>query len=266
MYDMLGNHGSRYELRVDPKARKSINADDYKTFSYNEQVFGHNGKFTLFEPLLRKCIAEEIFTKEPNETLLTDITKNSQFNNVLMHTWETFYKEHWNESKEELTKLVSEIASELPWNDYVKDMEKFAGKSFTQPVYIFPTRAAAESALVVEPSVIIGNAYHNYDFGFVHEGLHILLGEQWAEQPELLERMKDFNEVGGWGKNWKGKYEQALVVALDSVIKKHPETFIQKYFAGCNVGDLYEAFWPHIKKVTEEGMTVESFMNDRLTK
>lgn len=270
LYDMLGNHGSRYHLRKDAEALESIDKDLYEKFAYKEQYFNYNGTFSIYEKIMKSVITNEQYLVYPDSQNLMKLASRELLK-ALTESWNKFYQEYWGKRYKTLENTFSKMIKNNPWKTYARKMTSITQEDFKEDIYIFATEATAESAITAGTQICIGTLDLDSDAGFVHEGLHLLLQEKWSKDKRIQDLMKkrQFNEIGGWGTYWQAKYEQALVVALDSYIKnlsKYGPDAIPNYFRGCNVGDLYEIVWPKIHQLIDKKLSTEDFMLEVIKK
>jgi hypothetical protein len=267
MYDLLGLHGQRYHLKTDEKAREAIDSGIFAAISGKERHFG-GGQLRIYSPTMDAIISGKFCEHYPDEGLLSQLSPEP-FDAALTRMWREFYRAYWDEKFDDLLVEFQQMNANMRWDETLATMEELTGCSWTGTMVVFAVEATAESALKWGDGACIGTLSSRGDAGFVHEGLHLLLQERWAESPRIQEFMagRSFADEF-WGEHWQRKYEQALVVGLEIHLRKladrhqRPAAEVAKlYFDGNMVGDLYDVAWPAIAKyVQEDGASIEELM------
>jgi len=233
IYGVLRRHGETYKERkndnTDPKLEKTL-----YTLGFDLAV----AKLVACDPKTPEILFET-FNSNEVENILTLALKQS---------WRQFYKNYWEQNWERLLAVFISNIETQDWVGIAKRMEILSDSKFESNFFLVGAEALAESAICVEPNISIGSVRSNYDVGFFHEGMHLLLNEKWANEPRIKSLvLENWNEIGGWGKNWKGKIEQVVVVSLDSMNRDMKQERRHDYFVGNNVGDLEEPFFEPLK-------------------
>ena len=155
------------------------------------------------------------------------------------------------------------MIEDINWPKTIDQMAGLSQSSFHGEMLLFFVEATAESALTFGKRTCIGTLQAGSDGGFVHEGLHLLLDEKWAESPRINTLIKSRGFTDPVWKNWQNKYEQALVVSLDCHIQGFADNLdrVRKYFRGCEIEDLYSTVWPLVSRYAQEREgTIEELM------
>jgi len=250
MYGLLGRHGGGYLLVEDERAKKAVNDAIYKRIAGKERYFG-GGSLNLYSPTLEALVMNHQYTQYPSETSLIQLAP-APLNEALQETWESFYRSYWDTNIDRLLDEFRNMDRQMDWAEMLHRMEQVAQSQWHDTMLILAVEATGWSALTWGGNVCIGTLDRNGDAGFVHEGLHLLLRERWAEDPTIQGFMADREFKDRFWKSWKAKYEQALVVALDAKLRSWPEKHIQRYFEGCQVGELYDVVWPKVHQYVDK--------------
>jgi hypothetical protein len=192
------------------------------------------------------------YTSLPDARTLAGLAPDP-FGRALVSTWECFYRQYWERRFDDLLVQFRRMNDNVRWPESLAQMEKLTGRQWKGSMFVFAAEGAGKSGLWVKPNICIGGLDETSDGGFVHEGLHLLLGEEWARAPRIQRFMasRNFNDPF-WKSNWAGKYEQALVASLDIYIRgfhrKYPENqVVPNYLSGVRVGDIADVAWPLVK-------------------
>lgn len=244
MYDLLGEHGGGYPLSSDERALKAVDREIFDRIAGKERYFGC-GPLNLYSPTIETLVRKCLYTAHPdNESLLGLFP--APLNNALKDTWDSFYREYWSSNMDRLFDEFEEMDRQMNWAEMLRRMEQVTQTKWCGSMLVLAVEATGWSALTWGDSVCIGTVDRNGDAGFVHEGLHLLLRERWAEDSAIQGFMAGRAFKDRYWRSWKAKYEQALVVALDARLRNWPDQHVQRYFEGCQVGDLYDLVWPKI--------------------
>lgn len=236
IYSLLRKHGSQYKTAEIP--------DENLKEKLNK---GANIKF----PKLAKLFIKE---NPQNISELIELFKNKgeyekYLSLALKSSWENYYKDYWNKNGKRLNATAQNQIKNYNWADLIIKLEEISDEKFKKDIFIIGTESLAQSAMMIMPNICIGAIRKNGDFGFSHEGFHLLLKEKWAKNKKIKELIpKNWNDEGRWGSFWQKKFEQAIVVSLDSLIIGLNKSEISNYFKGCNVGDLERFFFNPMKK------------------
>lgn len=239
VYGLLGNHGRTYVKRIEtigdapnPERQSALREDWWA--NYEKSV----STLISMDPHMAEVLIEG-FGQSEDESLRL-------LSSALRDSWQK-YRGYWLERAATLSEIVAANIKELPWRAWAEKMELVTGKSFPMDMVSISAEPLMESAMYVKPNICIGPIGRGNDFGFVHEGLHLLLNEDWAADARIAAMIPEGFRHHFWGDNWKGKFEQAVVVSLDYLIR-NPRNTIEDYFEGCNVGDLFPYFFNPIAK------------------
>ena len=167
------------------------------------------------------------------------------FGQALEKSW-ALYKNYWEKHAPIFKRKIEENVANVKYREWAEKMEFVVGERFDMDFVAIVAEPLMESAMYLEPNVTMGTITRRGDSGFVHEGLHLLLKEKWAEESRILNMVPNNWHDKGWGKFWQKKFEQAIVVSLDCLIRGRED--VAEYMEGCNVGDLEQFFFEPIKK------------------
>lgn len=244
MYGLLGQHGGGYSLSRDKRAQEAVNREIFDRVAGKERYFG-DGPLNLYSPTIETLVQKRLYTEHPdNESLLGLFPV--PLDDALRGMWGSFYREYWSSNIDRLYDEFEEMDQQMNWAEMLHRMEKVTQTKWRGSMLVLAVEATGWSALTWGDSVCIGTVDRNGDAGFVHEGLHLLLRERWAEDPAIQRFMAGKKFSDSCWRSWKAKYEQALVVALDARLRNWPHEHVRRYFEGCQVGDLYDLVWPKV--------------------
>jgi len=244
MYGLLGQHGGGYSLSGDKRAREAVNREIFDRVAGKERYFG-DGPLNLYSPTIETLAKKRLYTENPdNESLLGLFPV--PLGDALKEMWGSFYREYWSNNIDRLCDEFEEMDRKVNWAEMLHRMEQVTQTKWRGSMLVLAVEATGWSALTWGDSVCIGTVDRNGDAGFVHEGLHLLLRERWAEDSAIQRFMAGRAFKDRYWRSWKAKYEQALVVALDARLRNWPDQHVQRYFEGCEVGDLYDLVWPKV--------------------
>ncbi|MFH1056023.1 MAG: hypothetical protein V1744_08030 [Candidatus Altiarchaeota archaeon] len=175
------------------------------------------------------------------------IQKAKKYHNlgdILENEWDTLYGKYWVDNYTRISQNFDKLCT-LDWRGITSRMEEVTGYKFKPDILVVPAEGSGQAAHYrMDANLSIGNFM---DGGFFHEGLHLLLRKQWAED----ELVKGILEAHGgymdkfWKDNSKERIEQAVVVSLDSLLRSRSDA--ESYFGGCMVGDLYPYFYGEMR-------------------
>lgn len=260
IYNMLGSHGKEgYTLKINEDVLKTIDSEIYNKIGGKEGYFG-DGKIQIYSPTMKYIISNDLFNVYPTETILEKMSPEP-FNEALIISWKQFYKTYWDANFDNLVMKFHNMNNNMNWFEKMNQMEFLTKTKWTDNMFVFPVEATGYSALTWGDNVCIGTLNEFGDAGFVHEGLHLLLKEQWAQDVRIKALIpNDYND-DFWGKSWEKKYEQALVVALDCIIRNKSKEYRKAYFEGCGVGDLYDNTFPLVEDYANNpNVSIEDLM------
>ena len=268
MYGMNRQTGvAYYSVREDAAARACM--DDDLRASLDSKSTG--GIMTQqFHPALREVVASGRSKQAPSVDTILAISPG-EFGRAAAGMWDCFYRAYWERRFESLVAAFSTMSGNVRWAEALAAMERTTGRKWSGDAWVFAAEGAGKSGLWVKPNISVGGIGETDDGGFVHEGLHLMLKEEWARDSRIQAFMaqRDFRDPF-WGSNWKGKYEQALVACLDIWIrgfhKKYPEAkVVPAYLEGVRAGDLARVAWPLVKAHAEDpSRSVEDLMLDMI--
>ena len=263
VYGLLGNHGLDYPLREDEAVKKSIDPKILEDVKEGDSYFSY-GSLSIYEEGMNHIINNKIWENLIDNSNIRMGVNQKNFGMAFEKCWNEFYKDYWQSSLTEKEKLFTECVNSFDFKEAAEKMRLASHREFPDNFFIFPAEALGHSALLFGNNIVMGNLEIGYDMGFVHEGLHLLLGEEWAKDPVIAGIMEktDFrDEVYG---SWKAKYEQALVVGLDCCIRRKDDLYAEKYHEGCGIGDLYTRSYPLIRNYYINGCrgSIEDLMRE----
>jgi len=244
MYGLLGGHGGGYSLSCDECALKAVDREIFDRIAGKERYFG-GGPLNLYSPTIETLVKKCLYTAHPDDESLLGLFP-APLNNALKDMWDSFYREYWSSKIDRLHDEFAEMDRQMNWAEMLHRMEQVTQIKWRGSMLVLAVEATGWSALTWGDSVCIGTVDRNGDAGFVHEGLHLLLRERWAEDSAIQRFMAGRAFKDRYWRSWKAKYEQALVVALDARLRNWPDQHVQRYFEGCEVGDLYDLVWPKV--------------------
>ncbi|MCL2758441.1 MAG: hypothetical protein FWE64_03920 [Alphaproteobacteria bacterium] len=281
IYGVLGKHGKRYALQPNEtqlrhadrlaghnpdyvlRQNKVLSSIDGKIFEYVRQCRDHHGKnwfaagdmkpqksLDIFDTGMQYIMDNKLWEKPLDFVNVHMGISAADFNLALQKSWEKFYRDFWRETLGDRKTLFEKCVNSFDYAGALEKMEQAAGRKWSDDFYIFPTEAMAESASWFAPNVNIGSLRDSggdSDFDFVHEGLHLLLKEEWAKNGKIVKFM-NANYKDESYPNWAHKYEQALVIALDHLIRNRDE--IDGY---CGTEDIFHTAHPLIKEWYNNG-------------
>jgi hypothetical protein len=219
LYEMNRQSGVLYyPLREDTAAKKTVVPALFDSLAAKQSNMSPSMS-GLFHPAMRVVVERSLNVRYPDQETLSEAAAGP-FRSAIVSMWNDFYREYWEANFERLLDEFRAMNEEVHWAEALALMEKLTGRAWKNDVYVFATEGTGKSALWVKPNICIGAAGKDSDAGFVHEGLHLLLLEEWARAPQIREyrAAHPFHDPI-WQENWAGKYEQALVVALDIHIR-----------------------------------------------
>ena len=261
LYDLLGGHGKQYTLRKNVQARKAIISDLHSQVTEKDRYFTR-GDLDIYKASMQKIVEENLYLEKVAPQLLDRISPEA-FPSALINSWELFYKNYWTGEFDQRLKIFQKIIEDINWPKTIDQMAGLSQSSFHGQMLLFLVEATAESALTFGKNTCISTLQVSSDGGFVHEGLHLLLHEKWAEDQRINALIESKGFTDPFWKNWQNKYEQALVVYLDCHIQGFADDLnrVSKYFRRCRIEDLYPTVWPLVSRyVQEREGTIEGLM------
>jgi hypothetical protein len=249
MYDLLGNHGRGYTLKSNELARKVIEPGIYAAVAGKDRYFTE-GQLNIYTPTIKAIVEGGLYRRYPDEPLLARLSPEP-FNTALVSTWRDFYRGYWENRFDAILAEFEQMNQNMRWAATLARMEELTGQTWNGTMYVFAVEPTAKSALTAGRNVCIGTVSADGDAGFVHEGLHLLLREEWAKSSRIRQFMaiRNFQDAF-WGTHWERKYEQALVGCLDIIIRdlsRHYNTpaarIAKNYLEGVRVGDIADISW-----------------------
>jgi hypothetical protein len=177
-------------------------------------------------------------------------------------SWNEFYKYYWYKTLNERKKIFDECVNSFNYTNAIEKMIVASQREFPSDFYIFPAEALAGSGLKFSNNVSMGDLRIGSDMSFVHEGLHLLLNEEWSKDNEIIELINNSNYKAGLYNTWSAKYEQALVIGLDCCIQNSSDEKARNYYENCDVGDIFDVAYPLIKNYYNNGIneSIEKLM------
>ncbi|MCL2387936.1 MAG: hypothetical protein FWC89_10380 [Defluviitaleaceae bacterium] len=250
IYGLLGYHGTQYKLRqhegvinsIDKKIREDVKEGD-RYYSY--------GNLNIYVPSMNYIMDNETW-KNPISAENIHMG-NKQMQPAFQKSWDEFYKDYWHNTNDERAKLFHDCVNAFDFAEAAKKMSFATHTEFPKEIYIFPAEASAGSGLKFSDNVCMGDLFVGGDMGFVHEGLHLLLQENWARNDEIIKFMNVSNYNDKNYGSWAAKYEQILVVGLDCCIRDFEDERAKKYYQGCGVSNEFNIAYPLIKSYYQNG-------------
>jgi len=266
LYDLNRQSGARYyAVRQNEEARKAVDQEIYQAIAGKDRYFS-GGPLRLYTPTMTTAVEGGHHLRYPRPDSFSALAP-PPFDQALRQAWEGFYRQYWDDRFEALLAEFRLTSEAMDWARSLELMQKYTGRSWSGTMYVVVAEGTGMSALTAGSRICVGSLGENRDAGFVHEGLHLLLKEEWAKSPPIREFMaqREFNDPF-WKKNWPGKYEQAVVASLDILIRgmnlKYPESkVVRNYLSGVQVGDIADVVWPLVKQhVTAPQASFEDLM------
>ncbi len=247
MYDLFGGQGTDYGLRNDQAARKAVDFEIRAQFNGKDRYFSRQGTVSLYSPTMKAFLEQQAYLKNPDQSLLAGLAP-APFNTALIKTWDAFYREYWDRRFQELTEEFRKMDANVRWSETLVSMEQVSGRQWQGTMRVFAVEATGKSAFTFAKTVCVGTLEADNDAGFVHEGLHLLLGEEWATSPRINQFMAGVPfDHRLWGSDWSSFYEQAFVVLADLHLRNlrprkqmSQEEFLRLNLEGNGVGELSE--------------------------
>ncbi|MDO8504932.1 MAG: hypothetical protein Q7S36_03730 [Candidatus Liptonbacteria bacterium] len=241
VYGLLGLHGKTY--------KSGDSADAGLSSVLKEESEGRDDRF---EGLVRKLVEADPKTPEELFAVFSADKYETALSEALKKSWESFYGDYWIKNREKLMNNFASLTISNNWTEEAGKMEKLSGSKLETDFYLVGAEALAQSGMYAKPNISIGSMEHS---SFFHEGMHLLLKEKWAEDPRIKSLMPDnWHDPEMWGNSWQQKFEQAVVVALDSLGKNMTKEKSYMYFDGCLVGDIKDFFYEPLKNWYEQKM------------
>ena len=250
LYGLLGSHGRAYGLRTDENAVKTVIPEIYEQVKDGDWFFsyGKNGVYCSG----MECILKNGLWKEYPDFSRHKITADTEcFIPAYEACWDGFYKKYWAEHSEKSGENFRKDIESFDWQDMLEKMQLASQQRLFTDIYAFSAEAAANSGMTYSDNVTIGSGG---DMAVVHEGLHLLLREKWAEDERIkkLLEAKPFDRDKMHYSNYVKYYEQALVLTLEHIILGCKNK-LEESFRSCGVQELYGIAYPAVKDYYESG-------------
>ncbi|MCL2371950.1 MAG: hypothetical protein FWC78_00920 [Defluviitaleaceae bacterium] len=267
MYGLLGYHGTQYPLRQDENALAAVDEKIHEVVKQGDRHFSY-GDLDIYEPCMGYIVDNKTWQQPLSPENIHMGIPHMDFGAAFQKSWDGFYKGYWHDNHAGLAKLFQECVVAFDFADAAKKMAMAAQSDFQKEIYIFPAAAVAESGLKFRDNVCMGELYAGGDMGFVHEGLHLLLQENWARNDEITQIIAAGNYSDSNYGSWAAKYEQILVVGLDCCIRNLSDQRAERYYQGCGVSNEFGMAYGLIKEYWLGGCkeTVNSLMAKIITK
>ena len=257
MYGMNRQTGvAYYAVREDGAAKACVDQDLLAALEVKSRTSAPTVMSSQFHPAFREAVARGASKKMPDSAAIAAIAP-SDFGRAAARMWDCFYRAYWERRFDTLAEAFRTMTANVHWAEAMAHMERVTGRKWTGDAWVFATEGVGKSAVWVKPNISVGGVGEWDDGGFVHEGLHLMLKEEWARDARIQALMakRGFRDPY-WGSNWPGKYEQALVACLDIWIrgfhKRYPEAkVVPNYLEGVRAGDLAQVAWPLVKTHAE---------------
>ena len=249
LYDLLGEHGKTYPLRTDRDALQFVDKEIHRKVSGQDCYFG-SGSLDLFRSTMIRLMEDESRMETPEGQL--DELSPDPMNRALNLMWEGFYRSYWQNREPQLSDDFATMCAGTHWSDLMDQMEQLTGETWSKDMLILPVEATAESALTWD-RVCIGTLDPAGDAGFVHEGLHLLLGGSWRQSPKIRALWQGRSFEDAYWLSWESMYEQAIVTAFSSILRGESDDRARLAFQGCRVEVLFDVAWPLSQAHAREG-------------
>lgn len=250
LYGLLGNHGRAYRLRNDENAIKTVIPEIYEQVKDGDYFFSY-GKNSVYCSGMECILKNGLWKKYPDFTHFTITAETKCFVPAYQACWDGFYQNYWAEHSEKNGEQFKKDVEKFDWQDMLEKMQLSSQQKLFTDIYAFSSEAAAGSGMTYSDNVTVGSGG---DMAVVHEGLHLLLREKWADDwriKKLLEA-KPFDCGKMPYSSYIKYYEQALVLTLEHIILGR-ENKLEDSFRSCEVHDLYGIAYPAVKDYYESG-------------
>lgn len=228
----MGGRGTRkYTLRQNIDARYAINP-------------GFKLERGLYERTLFDIVTNRI--DDPIDAINSVSGFSREFAGVLKASFDQFYSDYFRDNKKRLERNFELMVKSRNWLEVLHHMQEITGSRFDCDYNIIGTEASGAAADKIEPNISVGSPSVRASCGFVHEGFHLLL-ERSGEYQRVAKfmnshRFSNPNTKSNPYLDYRGKIEQAVVIALDCLLSDRPD-----YLEGCHVGDLRDLIFSGIK-------------------
>jgi hypothetical protein len=230
------------------------------------------GSLRPYMPAMEAIAARGAYRSLPDTPALRELAPGP-FGEALALTWERFYQAYWARRFEAMLPEFEAMSENVDWAGALAKMQELTGREWKGDMYVFATEGTGKSALTAGANICVGPLDRDGDAGFVHEGLHLLLREEWAQAPRIQAFMAGRTFSDPFWKRWPAKYEQALVASLDILIRglhvkygpRGEDKVVRNYLEGVRAGDLIGIVWPLVKKHAAEPGSLEDLMLAILT-
>ena len=202
------------------------------------------GPLNLYSPTIETLVKKCLYTAHPDDESLLGLFP-APLNNALKDMWDSFYREYWSSNIDRLHDEFAEMDRQMNWAEMLHRMEQVTQTEWRGSMLALAVEATGWSALTWGDSVCIGTVDRKAML-VSSRGSSPLLRERWAEDSAIQRFMAGREFKDRYWRSWDAKYEQALVVAFDARLRNWPDQHVQRYFEGCEVGDLYDLVWPKV--------------------
>jgi hypothetical protein len=263
LYQLNRQSGARYyKLHNDTAAIAAVDPAILKSIAGKDRYFGGKG-VDLYEPAMKILVETGAYRRYPEQAAFAAMPE--PLNRAMTSTWEKFYREYWDR---EFNRLVADFKamSAIGWSEALAKMQLYTGRKWKGEMYIVAAEGAGKSAFTAGRNISVGAPGPNNDAGFVHEGLHLILREEWALDPRIQRLMEGAAAGEPPYKRWQARYEQAVVASLDIIIRgldrlAPEDKVVSNYFEGLRLGPMAPVVWPLVKAHTEHpGRPFEDLM------
>jgi len=246
LYQLFDGRVADYPLRRDEASLRAVNPKILAELGGMDKRFSPKGKVQVFAPTMTNLVEGRLYLQLIDAAKLRAMAP-APFGEALAGMWTSFYKDYWRLRFDDLVEQFRAMDKNVRWAQTLGRMEKLTGRKWRGSMQVFAVEGTGKSAFTFGKNVCIGTLRPDDDAGFVHEGLHLLLQEEWSKSPRIAEVMAgaEFNDKF-WGKSWASKYEQALVVMLSMHLqgrdtargKPSRDEFLKLNLEGNMAGDI----------------------------
>jgi hypothetical protein len=244
---------THYPVLRDEAAQAAVDPELRKRLAGQDLYFRSSGTIRVYRPTMEAMVARCLYRTRPDEHAIREVAI-APFDEALASTWERFYRHYWDAHFDSMLSRLRVMAEKVAWAPSLEKMQQLTGRSWQGEMYVFTVEGTGKSAITAGTNICMGELGEESDAGFVHEGLHLLLREEWAKSPAIATFMENRPFSDPFWKSWIKKYEQAVVVCLDIYIRDLYRLFpgrekrvVHNYMEGTRVGDLEDIAWPLVK-------------------